>query len=140
MKKSHIKIHAYISPIESEIAELKSSGVKIQEAEQLLKQAKAELNENNFEQARELADKAKKVANERKAGYDLAFKSISEAEEIVSNVRSKGVVVSDKLLMKSKQAFDDGDYEEAIKHAKQSEETTKKNPGKKQTRNNLKLP
>jgi len=85
----------------------------------------AELSENNFERAKELANEAKKVANERKARYGSAVKSISEAEEILSEVNGKGVAVSDELLIKSKQAFDDGDYEEAIKYAKQSEDTTK---------------
>jgi len=77
--KEYLKSSAFISSIESDIAELKSTGVRLHEAEELLKQAKAELNKNNFEEAKESANKAKGVAYERKTVYDrdLAFRSIS---------------------------------------------------------------
>ena len=118
-EKPHEKISIVISSIESEITKLKSSGVKIHEVEALLNRAKSGLNENNFEQAKELAEEAKKVANERKTEYDSAVKSISEAEEIFSKIRAEGVVVSDELLTKSEQAFDDGDYSASISLAKE---------------------
>ena len=69
--------------------------------------------------AKRKAEEAKKAANERKIEYDSAVKSISEAEEILSEPRAEGVVVTDELLTKSKQAFDDGDYVAAIRLAEE---------------------
>jgi hypothetical protein len=115
LKEAYEEASTFILPIELETTKLKSSGVEVHEAEMLLKQAKTRLNENDFEQAKELANRAKKVANERKAKYDLAVKQISETEEIVSRVGAEGVVISDDLLTESKRAFGGGDYEIAIK-------------------------
>jgi hypothetical protein len=105
----------FISLIKSEITEIKNSGVKIPKSEELIGQAKSELNKNNFERAKELAEKAKRIAYERKSGYELAFRSISEAERILKETENKGVIISSDLLTKSKQAFDNGDYEESVR-------------------------
>ena len=109
----------FISSIESEIAEIKSSGVKTQKSDELIEHAKSELKKNNFEIAKELANKAKKIATERKSEYESAFKSISEAERILNETKNKGVIISTDLLTKSKQAFDDGDYEESVRLAEE---------------------
>ncbi len=105
----------FVSSIESEISRIKSSGVKIPKSTELIKQAKSELNKNNFERVKELAEEAKKIASERKSGYNLAFKSISDAERILKETKNKGVIISSDLLAKSKQAFDDGNYEESVR-------------------------
>jgi len=109
----------FISSIDSEITKIKSSGVKILKSDDLIEQAKSELNKNNFEIAKELAEKAKRIAYERKSGYELAFRSISEAERILNETKNKGVIISSDLLTKSKQAFDDGDYEESVRLAEE---------------------
>ena len=107
----------FISSIESEISRIKKSGVKIPKSAELIKQAKSELNKNNFERAKKLANEAKRIAVERKSGYDFAFKSISEAERILKETKNKGVIIPDStdLLTKSKQAFDSGDYKESVR-------------------------
>lgn len=105
---------AFISSLESEITQLKSSGVTLRKAEELIKQAKkVELNKNNFERANDLAKEAKKEANERKAGYDSAFRSIFEAEAILSKTKAKGVIISTELLTKAKQTLNEGNYDAA---------------------------
>ena len=109
----------FISVIKSEITKIKSSGVKIPKSKELIEQAKSELNKNNFERAKKLAEKAKGIAYERKSGYELAFRSISEAERILKETKNKGVIISSDLLIKSKQAFDNGDYEESVKSAEE---------------------
>ena len=109
----------FISSIESEITKIKSSGVKIPKSADLIEQAKLELNKNNFERAKELGEKAKRIAYERKSGYELAFRSISEAEWILKETKNKGVIISSDLLTKSKQAFDNGDYEESVRSAEE---------------------
>lgn len=119
LKKAYEESSAFISSIESKTMELKSSGVKIPETERLLEQAKAQLNKNNFSRADDLANRARKVANDREAEYDIAVESIYEAEEIVSKIRGEGVIVSDELLTKSKESLDDGDYEIGIKSAEE---------------------
>ncbi|RZB29436.1 MAG: hypothetical protein AEth_01164 [Candidatus Argoarchaeum ethanivorans] len=109
----------FVSSIESEISRIKSSGVKISKSIELIKQVKSELNKNNFERAKELAEEAKKIASERKSGYNLAFKSISESERILNKTKNKGVIISTDLLLKSKQALDTGDYEESVRSAEE---------------------
>ncbi len=113
------EISEFVSSIESEISRIKSSGVKIPKSTELIKQAKSELNKNNFERAKELAEEAKKIASERKSGYNLAFKSISDAERILKETINKGVIISSDLSAKSKQAFDDGNYEESVRLAEE---------------------
>jgi HEAT repeat protein len=140
--KEYLKSSAFIFSIESDIAELKSTGVILHEAEELLKQAKAELNKNNFEEANESANKAKGVAYERKAVYDhdLTFRSISEAEAILAEIRTRGVTIPDEPLTQARHAFDQGNYEEAIGYAKQSEETAKKTQEESKPEITLKFP
>jgi hypothetical protein len=105
----------FISSIESEIEKLKSSDIKIRNTEELIEQAKAELNNNNFERAKELTKEATRIVSETKSRYNLAFKSVSEAKRILNETKNRGVVISTNLLARSKQAFDNGGYEEAIK-------------------------
>ena len=107
----------FISSIESEITKIKNSGIKIPKSDELIKEARSELNKKNYGKAKELAKEAKTKASERKSGYDLAFKSISEAERVLNETKDKGVIISstEELLIKSKHTFDNGDYKEAIK-------------------------
>ncbi|NIA12013.1 MAG: tetratricopeptide repeat protein [Nitrospiraceae bacterium] len=111
------EVSDFISSTRSEIMEIKSSGVRISKSEELIEQAKSELDKNNFERAKGLSKEAERLVHERKSGYNLAFKSISGAEKILNETKNKGVIISSDLLIKSKQAFDTGDYEGAIKSA-----------------------
>ena len=101
----------------SKMKEAEALGIDVSSARDIHRKAVLEFDHGGYEKAIEYAEKAKKLANERNAGYDLAFKSISETEEILSKTRSEGVVVLDELLTKSKQAFDDGNYVAAIQLA-----------------------
>ncbi len=112
-----------ISSIESEITEIKSSGVKIPNADALIEQAKSERNKNNFERAEELANEAKITAIVLKTRYYLAFNSISEAESVVGETKNIRGVISSDLLKESEQAFEDGDYERAKKIAEKLKNT-----------------
>jgi len=113
--KKAVEISEFISSIESEIDEIKSSGVKTQKSDELIERAKSELKKNHFGRVKELAEEAKKIALERKSEYDSAFKLISEVEKILNETKNKGVIISTDLLTKSKQAFDNGDYEESVR-------------------------
>jgi tetratricopeptide (TPR) repeat protein len=46
---------------------------------------------------------------------EKAWKSLSEAENIFNEIKNKGVIISSDLLTKSKQAFDNGDYEGSVR-------------------------
>ena len=105
-KKDKEETSEFISSIESEITKIKNSGVKITESEELIEHAKSELNNNNFERARELAEEARRIAIERRDEYNHALSLISEAESIGANM---------DLLRQSRQAFDNGNYKEAKK-------------------------
>jgi len=115
-----------IDSTRSKIKEAEKLGINVLNARDLHKKAIFEFDNGGYEKAIEYAEKCKKAADERRTGYDLAAKLVSEAEKIVNKIRSTGMEVSDELLIKSKQALDDGDYEETIKYAKQSEEIVKK--------------
>ncbi|MEA3282582.1 MAG: TIR domain-containing protein [Euryarchaeota archaeon] len=140
--KEYLKSSGIIFSIESEIKELKSAGVRLHEAEEFLKHAKAELNKNNFEEAKDSANKAKGVAYERKAVYDhdLAFRSISEAEAILAEIRTRGITIPGEPLTQARHAFDQRNYEEAIGYAKQSEENAKKTQEESKPEITLKFP
>ena len=62
-----------ISSIESELTKIKNSGVKIPESEELIEHAKSELNNNNFERVKELAEEARRIAIERREEYNRAL-------------------------------------------------------------------
>ncbi|NQE44885.1 hypothetical protein C5S31_02520, partial [ANME-1 cluster archaeon GoMg2] len=110
----------YISSLESEITAIKNTGVKIPKYKELIVQAKSELTKNNFESAKNFAEEAKRIAYERRGGYDLAFRLIFEAERILNETKTKGgVMVSTDLLTKSKQACDNGDYDESVRLSKE---------------------
>lgn len=108
------EVSDFISSTESEITKIKSSGVRISKSEKLIEQAKSELSKNNFERAKELSNEAERLVHERKSGYELTFKLISEAERILNETKNKGVIISSDLLIKSKQAFDTGDYDPTL--------------------------
>jgi len=103
-----------ISSIEAELAEIKKYGVKLPKSWELLEQAKAELTNHNFDRVREIAEEAKREASERKSAYDLASRSTSETEKKLTELQDKGVIISSELLTKSRQAFDNGSYDEAL--------------------------
>ncbi|KAF5416619.1 MAG: HEAT repeat-containing taxis proteinF [Candidatus Methanogaster sp.] len=75
--KEYLKSSAFISSIESDIAKLKSAGARLQEVEELLKQAKAELNKNDFEEANKHAKRCqetvKRIQEENKPEITLKF-------------------------------------------------------------------
>ena len=82
----YIETSDFISSTESEITEIENSGVKTPKSDELLERAKSELNNNNFEKAKDLVNKARWIALERKEGYDLAFDSTSVAERVFNEI------------------------------------------------------
>ena len=75
--KEYLKSSAFISSIESDIAELKSAGARLHEVEELLKQAKAELGKNDFEEvikhAKQCQETIKRIQEENKPEITLKF-------------------------------------------------------------------
>jgi HEAT repeat protein len=75
--KEYLKSSAFISSIEPYIAELKSAGARLPEVEELLKQAKAELNKNDFEEAtkhaKQCQETVKRIQEENKPEITLKF-------------------------------------------------------------------
>lgn len=103
----------------SKIKEAEKLGIDVSDAKDLHKKAILEFDNRAYERAKELAEEAKRIALERKSEYDSAFKSISEAERILNETKNKGVIISTDLLTKSKQAFDNGYYEESVRLAEE---------------------
>jgi len=75
--KEYLKSSAFVFSIESDIAELKSAGARLHEVEELLKQAKAELDKNDFEEAikhaKRCQETVKRIQKENKPKITLKF-------------------------------------------------------------------
>lgn len=126
--KEHIESSDFISSIESEIAEIKNSGIKTPKLDKVIEHAQSELKQNNFERAKELTKEAKRIALERKERYNLASDSLSASEKVFNEAKEFGCNVLDfeDRLTNVEQLFDEGAYEEVIETSKQIGELVKK--------------
>lgn len=123
----YTEIADFISTIKSEITKIKSSGVKIQNAEEILKNARKRLNEGNYEEAYHLSKEAERIAKETDTEFKEAKDWIKSADTTIKKIKEFcDVSEVDDILDKANSAFSGGIYEDAIKYAKQAEETTKK--------------
>ena len=122
--EAYIEISNFISSIESEITEIERSGVKISKSDDLVEEVKAELSNNNFERAKELANEAKSIALEKKESYEKALDSISSTTEVINDAKRVeiGVSSAEELLNNAKNSLDEGKYEDAFEFSKQAEE------------------
>lgn len=99
-------------------------------------------NDSNTTVAKNLAEELKNLVSTKETRYREAQEEIKSAESSIEKVEAFGCDVSNAFsrLKKANSAFDAGNYEEVIKHAKQSEETTKKIQEESRPETTLNLP
>jgi tetratricopeptide (TPR) repeat protein len=122
---NHCKAKETISVAEGRLASAASSGVEVRKAEQLLRDARNNLDEGNFGDARANADKSIEVLSELEAQFTKAREQIAEAESVVADFRSRSVDVgqADSLIQLSQSFLKTGNYEKAVAYAKKAIKT-----------------
>ena len=110
----------------SKIKGAEELGIDVSDAKDLYKKAMLELDNREYEKAKELAEEAKRITLERKSEYEYesAFKSISEAEFAIEKAKEFGCDTSEaeELLNKARAEFERGNHAQSISDARKSEE------------------
>jgi uncharacterized membrane protein len=116
---------AVIIDAESTVEEIKKSGVRSTEAENLLQQAYTAFNAEQYVEAEQLADEAKKVALSASAAESSAKEAIDSATEKISAAldegRTVGLDTARSLLEEAEEAYTSGNYADSEALALQAE-------------------
>jgi uncharacterized membrane protein len=117
-----------INETESIINEAKIQGIVLQEAETILHEAKNMFNVSNFPEAKKLANEAQEKALEIIKEAEEAEIGIKSAKEAIETARNSGNTVglekATVLLFQAEQAFEVGDYLNALSYAQQAFEAS----------------
>ena len=113
--KTSIIASDLISKAKSAVSQLKSKGVVVAEAEELLSKAEDAFSSGDFTNARSLADQAKEKAEEISKLAAPAKGAVGDAKSAIHTEESKGFysAEAESLLSQAEQAFKVGNYEEA---------------------------
>ena len=117
-----------INETETIINEAKTQGIILHEAETLLQDAKNLFNVNNFPEAKQLADEAQGKAFEIIKEAEEAEIGIRTAKEAIETARNSGNIVgleeATEFLIQAEQAFNAGEYLNALSFAQQAFEAS----------------
>lgn len=110
---------------EERMANASTAGVEVRKAEQLVRDARNGLEEGNFGEARNSAEKALSLIEELETQFTKAKEQIAEAEGVVAGLRSRQVDVgqADSLIQLSQSFLKTGNYEKAVAYAKKAIKT-----------------
>jgi len=113
--KTSIIASDLISKAKSTVSRLKSKGVVVTEAEELLSKAENALNSGDYTNAKSLAEQAKEKAEEINKLAAPANDAIDDAKSAVQNAKSKGFYSAEAevLFSQAEQAFEIGNYVKA---------------------------
>lgn len=122
LKASYTRAVTTISSAEKTLADIKSKGIKVGKAEQLISEAKQAFDDGNYENAYTLADQSAARAKEMEDIHDKAANAIRSAEKAGGLIRNLGVSGDRVLgwLEQAQRAFDGGNYERALNLSKQA--------------------
>ena len=130
-KKEKIRACAnLISTIESEITVIKTEGIETSELEELLLKSKQAFDTGDYKKAlkyiKQAEDAIEKIKEEEQKQNYSDFTPSLESE--LAKVKREGIETPEpeELLLKSRRAFDDKNYEHALEYAKQAEDAIKK--------------
>ena len=122
--KEHAQV--VLNDVEEVIGEIKSLGVIVSDAEDLLLKAKDAFNNGNYVLAEDLASQAKdlavqinQTAFQAKEAIDEADRAIAEAEE---EGREVGLSEAKDLLNQAKESYGKGNYQSALNLATQAKD------------------
>ena len=120
--------HAQIllSDVEDLIEEVKSLGIIVTDAEDMLSKAKEAFNEGNYALSEDLSAKAKELAIRINATAFEAKEAIEEAEKAISKAeeegRSVGLDLAKEALGRAKDSYDKGEYRKSLDLATQAKD------------------
>ena len=115
-----------IEDVEKTIMEIKKLNINVSKAELKLEEAKKAFNEENYVYAENLAIQAKNLAVQINQTAYQALNLIDEAEKAVEKAQKDGRIVgldeAKNFLVKAKEMFKAGDYQQAYNFAKTAKE------------------
>lgn len=100
-------------------------GVDVRKVDLLVRQARNSLDEGNFGESRQTAEKALALLDETSGNFTKAKDQISEAQKVVDDHRGRSVDVgqSDSLIQLAQSFLKTGNYEKAVAYAKKAIKT-----------------
>jgi tetratricopeptide (TPR) repeat protein len=122
---NHCRAKETIIAAEARMETAAAGGVEIRKVEQLVREARNGLEEGNFGEARQSAEKAFTLVSELEGQFNKAKEQVAEAEGLLGALRSRGVDVSqsDSLIQLSQSFLKTGNYEKAAAYAKKATKT-----------------
>lgn len=119
-----IHVALVVGEVEEVIAEHKSRGIIVSDAESKLNEAKEAMDNGKYADAERLADEAKTIANNTGTAALVATKAIAEAEKAIKQRNDQGLNVSsgEQVLTLAKQEYTNGNYDKAFSLAQQTRE------------------
>jgi hypothetical protein len=116
-----------ISEVEAEVARIKRSDVKTSKSDELIEQARSELNAGNYDRAVAIAKRAEEEAVKVKKDYEIYKETadgISSIEARIAQLQSSSVATpkSEALMEQAQSELKTGNYVLALERAKQAEE------------------
>jgi tetratricopeptide (TPR) repeat protein len=105
--------------------EASASGVDVRKVDIIVRQAKNSLDEGNFGESRQTAEKALQLLDETAGHFAKAKEQIAEAQHVVDDHRGHSVDVgqSDSLIQLAQSFLKTGNYEKAVAYAKKAIKT-----------------
>jgi tetratricopeptide (TPR) repeat protein len=105
--------------------EAAASGVDVRKVDLLVRQAKNSLDDGNFGESRQTAEKALQLLEETAGHFTKAKEQIAEAQKVVDDHRGRSVDVgqSDSLIQLAQSFLKTGNYEKAVAYAKKAIKT-----------------
>jgi uncharacterized membrane protein len=119
-----IHVALVVSEVEEVIAEHKSRGIIVSDAESKLNEAKEAVDNGKYAEAERLAEEAKTIANNTGTAALIAMKALAEAEKLIKQRSDQGLDVSsaEQVLGLAKQEYTNGNYDKAFSLAQQTRE------------------
>jgi uncharacterized membrane protein len=113
-----------VSEVEEVIAEHKSRGIIVGDAESKLNEAKVAIDSGKYADAERLANEAQTIANNTGTAAMIATKAIAEAEKAIKQRNDQGLNVSsaEQVLTLARQEYTNGNYDKAFSLAQQTRE------------------
>lgn len=112
-----------ISRVQDKLDKTKSLGVDTTNVYQLIKTAKRNLSEGDYNKAKQYIGYANERIEGLMAKREEAFQAIKEAKEILSGMRgTMDLTIVENFLVKADQLMAEGNYREAINYAKKAKE------------------
>lgn len=102
-----------------------TSGIEVTKADRLIREAKTNLDEGNFGEARAVAEKAQTMIEELEDQHAKAKDQLADAQSVVTGIKRRGVDTgqADSLIQLAQSFMKTGNYEKSVAYAKKAVKT-----------------